>query len=245
MAWIVEHARAITSPPYQNVSAGYSSLAAEMNEGLDNFSPDDNSQTELSKLEQSLIQTTAVCGILLICRKHSCWLLTIILAISILILLIANVSLPSRKKLTVLASPCGNSVDEALATECHFDIMSFCWLPSPCYDGELSNEFQSLREWSWYLDANGTKPVTREAALNGTYQNLYVSNEYHLLHCTYMWRKLHRAVLGAGKAAIDSYIGNYAHTAHCETMIANQGHMGGPQMLNTIIRVKFPDCGVV
>lgn len=45
-----------------------------------------------------------------------------------------------------------------------------------------------------FLDANLTKPVPRALALTGEYAELFVDWEYHILHCVYLWRKLHRAM---------------------------------------------------
>ncbi|OAA36247.1 hypothetical protein NOR_07592 [Metarhizium rileyi] len=55
---------------------------------------------------------------------------------------------------------------------------------------------------------------------------------------------MHRAIMsGLGNAAIDSYIGEYAHTVHCEKMLVKGAHIA-PHVLNTRIKVKFPDCGM-
>ena len=37
-----------------------------------------------------------------------------------------------------------------------------------------------------------------------------------LQHCTYLWQKLHRAVLSGG--VVDGYVGSYQHTIHCESV---------------------------
>ena len=143
----------------------------------------------------------------------------------------------------VLLSPCGHSPTEARALGCHFDIMSFCWLPDKCYDTELSSTFDNLTQWEWFLDPNKTQPVAHEQVMAGEYMGLYVSWEYHLRHCTAMWRKLHRAVLGDGRVAVDSYIANYDHTRHCEQMLLGQRGLGLDEV-NTVIVAKFPDCGI-
>jgi len=149
---------------------------------------------------------------------------------------------PSLKVNEVMISPCGRSAAEAESQGCHFDIMSFCWLPDACYDAELSDEFRA-HNWEWFLDANQTESVPQAEALSGVHPRLFVNWEYHLKHCTYMWRKLHRAVLGKGNMAIDSYIGSYAHTRHCEHTLLTDREVGLAEV-NTIIRVKYPDCGI-
>lgn len=143
----------------------------------------------------------------------------------------------------VTTSPCGSTAQEARARGCHFDVISFCWLPDACYDEELSTTFDNITTWEWFLDPNRTQPIAHEEAMTGEYTGLYVNWEYHLRHCTFMWKKLHRAVLGTGKSAIDGYIGPLAHTEHCSEMLLQDRDVGF-DAINTIILVKFPDCGI-
>ena len=145
----------------------------------------------------------------------------------------------------IMKSPCGHTAAEARARGCHFDIITFCWLPDRCYDAELSDSFEKLVDWKWYLDRNKTQAVPKEEALQGELDGLYVSWEYHVQHCVYMWEKMHRALLGAGKPAIDTYIGPYIHTEHCGKMLLSRGEGYAMSDINTRIRVKFPDCGIV
>lgn len=132
---------------------------------------------------------------------------------------------------------CGSSRQEALAMGCKFDPMSFSWLQPDCYDSELTSQFLTLRQWRWTTDRAGSDEVSFDDVMKGKHELLYVSWEYHLLHCTYMWRKMHRAVL-AGKR-VDGYIGNYNHTSHCEKMLMENTAL---DEINTIIRTKFVTC---
>jgi hypothetical protein len=120
--------------------------------------------------------------------------------------------------------------------------MSFSWLPSPCYDSQLSEQFLTLKNWQWFNSPNMTEDakVEKEEVLKGEHDYLWVSWEYHKLHCTYMWRKMHRAVLRGG--FVDQYIGNYEHTEHCEEILMGEGvEMEGSRGL-TVIRRKFVGC---
>lgn len=67
----------------------------------------------------------------------------------------------------------------------------------------------------------GTLPVPYSEVITGTYDGLFVTQEYHMKHCTYMWKKLQRAVSGEsrGKENVDGYIGRMEHTEHCEMML--------------------------
>ncbi|KAJ5569721.1 uncharacterized protein N7459_009151 [Penicillium hispanicum] len=151
---------------------------------------------------------------------------------------LANLLLPASCKIpTSPTAHCGTSREEAKSLGCHFDPMSFSWLPTDCYDAELTETFLDLQAWEWYTDATGS-PAPRDAVLTGEYDELFVSWEYHLLHCTYAWRKMHRALLHG--RPVDGYIAQYTHTAHCEEMLLAQRIERNST--NTIIRTKFVSC---
>ena len=153
---------------------------------------------------------------------------------------------------------CGSSPSEARSRGCHFDVMSFSWLPTPCHDKELAEEFLSLRQWEWFAtlpaDNNQTDTfedqhrdgrdevptaVPLEVVQQGENERLYVTWRYHLYHCTYMWRKLHRAMQKG--SPVDGYIGEYAHTEHCERMLLREVEVR-LESVDTAIDVKFPTC---
>lgn len=137
-----------------------------------------------------------------------------------------------------IVDTCGLSASDAVSRGCSFDPVSFAWLPQRCFDRELAEQFLAQRNWRWYQDSNGTIPVQYESLRNGDYPELYVTQEYHMYHCTYMWRKMHRAILHG--QPLDGYIGHFAHTSHCETMLLN--HEAALNSTNTIIATKFVNC---
>ncbi|KAG0646878.1 hypothetical protein D0Z07_6263 [Hyphodiscus hymeniophilus] len=145
---------------------------------------------------------------------------------------------------------CGNTSSSARHAGCMFDIMSFSWLPLACADPELTVEFKHLRKWNWWLDENRTAAVPFEEVALGFHSELFVTREYHMYHCTYMWRKLHRGLLRGQENAekrgiVDSYIGSYGHTAHCEMMLVGMEEDGGgidKNATDTAILMKFPQC---
>ncbi|KAK6860975.1 hypothetical protein PG995_004611 [Apiospora arundinis] len=146
-----------------------------------------------------------------------------------------NTSIPKQQHPAghVMVQPCGSSPAEATARGCQFDVISFSWLPDACYDAELS-------------EAPGqTAAAELRGDHDGEHTGLYVNWEYHVAHCTAMWKKMHRALLGerGGKHAIDGYIGVYAHTEHCEKMLLGGRHYA-LDVINTRIAVKYPDCGI-
>lgn len=133
---------------------------------------------------------------------------------------------------------CGSNSQQASDRGCHFDLMSFSWLPDECYDKELIQEFDSLQDWHWFGNPEGTHQISRSQVLLGEVDALFVSFEYHRAHCVFMWKKLHRALERGG--FVDSYISNYNHTSHCGHMLLME--VEDSLALNTQILRKFPTC---
>ncbi|KAI3326736.1 hypothetical protein HD806DRAFT_520474 [Xylariaceae sp. AK1471] len=146
-----------------------------------------------------------------------------------------------------MESPCGSTAKEAQARGCTFDPISFCWLPDECYDSELVATFEATRTWELYADEAGKVPVSQEQLMSGYGDGLWVTWEYHLRHCAFMWVKLHRGILNKekpGMPEIDSYIASLNHTHHCTTILLTDRDVGF-SALNTETLVKYPHCGMI
>ncbi|KAF2663831.1 hypothetical protein BT63DRAFT_418727 [Microthyrium microscopicum] len=136
-------------------------------------------------------------------------------------------------------APCGDTSSEAQRKGCHFDTMAFSWVPPACYDGELEKEFLSKKDWVWFLEENNNITISPEVVQTGDINVAWVTWEYHQTHCTYMWRKMHRAV--AASTPLDGYIRDYHHTAHCEVMLLQDVTDNRKQRES--IYIKYPNCG--
>lgn len=137
---------------------------------------------------------------------------------------------------------CGNSVADAQAQGCKFDIVLHAWLPPACITAEDdadAEEIYAMEDWQW-----GTTSHLNESAVSidqirtGTYEFLWTSTEWHLAHCTFVWRRLHRAILDG--RMIDSYTSNYHHTKHCQHMLL--AAKTGEKLPSTKIFAKYPTC---
>ncbi|KAJ3475709.1 hypothetical protein NLG97_g9364 [Lecanicillium saksenae] len=133
---------------------------------------------------------------------------------------------------------CGNSSESALTAGCKFDMISFTWSHPDCFDEELMAEFLSLKNWTWWFDTAGEHPVPLDKVATGTHANLYVTWEYHTMHCTFMWKKMHRAMLQ--QRPLDLYVGNLNHTMHCEKVLLSR--IIDLEDKTTLIQIKYPDC---
>lgn len=138
------------------------------------------------------------------------------------------------------ARGCGTSPEEAVNAGCQFDLMSFTWSQPACLDEELTEEFLALKAWAWWVDAAGTEAVSREEVALGGHERLFVSWEYQLEQCVYLWKKMQRAVLK--KAPLDSYTLDAEHTAQCAEMLLDR--QGPAEETNTVVVVKYPTCSV-
>lgn len=109
---------------------------------------------------------------------------------------------------------CGNSSTEALGNNCILDFIAGAWVPTACYNEELEREFLGLKGWQWFRDEEGQSEISvEEIRETGGPDPIYVSLEYHWIHCSYTWKKLHRAK--TLQTTLDTHIGSYEHTVHC------------------------------
>lgn len=136
---------------------------------------------------------------------------------------------------------CGRNVDEAKAAGCIFDVMSFHWVPPQCYDEEITEGFLAARDWHWYTKYHGNESdiIPFETIREGQ-ASAWVPWEYHPVHCTFQWRKMHRAF--AAGMPLDSALANYNHTLHCQDMLW-RGEWEGRWLINTKVERKFVSCG--
>jgi hypothetical protein len=94
---------------------------------------------------------------------------------------------------------CGSNhtPEEARAKGCLFDAMSWLWVRPECYDQALIDNFMNRTDWSWHTDWRLTpeSQVPLETVLRGDHPHLFTQKKYHSIHCTYMWQKMHKALL--------------------------------------------------
>lgn len=112
---------------------------------------------------------------------------------------------------------CGSSPEEALDLGCHYDMMSSTWDWPECHDHELLQEMVAEQNLTWYLDKKHTQAISQDIAYSGNFTRLYPLMDFHISHCVYMWRKMHKAVLL--QAPLDEELWSYEHTLHCSRLI--------------------------
>ncbi|KAL2015518.1 hypothetical protein VTK56DRAFT_5335 [Thermocarpiscus australiensis] len=133
---------------------------------------------------------------------------------------------------------CGSSPAEAESRGCRFDILSFAWQTPECYDDELMEEFIQYDSWKFYAHPNHTHTVVDLATALKGHRTLYVDWKYHVTHCTFMWRQMHRAY--GLRGYIDSHLDSYKHTLHCQwVLVETETPM---ETVNVIAELKYPEC---
>ena len=62
--------------------------------------------------------------------------------------------------------------------------------------------------------------------------------EWHLTHCVYIWRRMHRQLLSGG--LVDGYLAQMEHTLHCGDKLLKVVPPGW--QMRTRVWVKYPSC---
>ncbi|KAK4495022.1 hypothetical protein PRZ48_013349 [Zasmidium cellare] len=135
-------------------------------------------------------------------------------------------------------SSCGSDPETARSRGCSFDLISFAWQTPECFDADLVSEFASWEgDWTFFADDKFTQPVDQSVASQGERTPLFVPWDYHIVHCTFMWRQMHRAYENGW---IDEHLGNYNHTLHCQKMTLMDEKAAEKAV--TVARIIFPEC---
>jgi hypothetical protein len=134
---------------------------------------------------------------------------------------------------------CGDSLQEAKARGCEYDILSNHWIPSECADEFSIKEYQSDGSWFPFADVNRTVPLTREEL--GDRRSYYTSMRDHIVHCAVFWRRQYRA-LSEGWKYLDSMIVDPEHTMHCSQFLMDMSEYG-PDFRTMPIRVFVGHAG--
>jgi hypothetical protein len=74
------------------------------------------------------------------------------------------------------------------------------WLPPDCYDDELTQQFLQSKEWR-FVNWNKTKDIDMETLSRSFRAKTTI--QYHLTHCGFALRKLHRAIAQDRQIEVD------------------------------------------
>jgi hypothetical protein len=136
--------------------------------------------------------------------------------------------------------------EEARAHGCVFDPMSFIWVRPECYHGDLLEDFMKRSEWAWYSDPQLKHKLPMDEVFNGDHPQAFAPKQYHQIHCTYMWRKMHSVLVD--RLPIDSDLSSWHHTMHCEKVLLNHilhedANCTDSMVCPTWVRATWTTCG--
>lgn len=170
-----------------------------------------------------------------------------VLSVSILLALIVVFSTTYVAfKLTVpqpahkpAVTQCGSTPSEAWDRGCIFETTLSLWVPPDCYDFELETVYLQQPDLKFYRDVNLTEEVPLREVKTGKSPGWFVPWDHHVRHCSFAWRKFHRAAAFGKK--VDGYVLQYAHTEHCIKMMTE------PEKWRTDMTqfdmAMYPNCG--
>jgi len=118
---------------------------------------------------------------------------------------------------THIIEHCGDSLEEAQARGCIFDLMSFRWIHPACFNRNESEAWlESYGPWEWYMEKNNTESVVGVDVL--PYQTrAWTQQSYHVAHCLYVWKLLHLAAISG--SLIDDETIVISHSDHCAKIV--------------------------
>lgn len=123
---------------------------------------------------------------------------------------------PSRQNM----GACGSTAEIARSRGCHFDLILASWVKDECFDRELYHDYVhdgfNTRNWTFWWDKENTRALTKEEALSGDWETVYVDADYHYAHCAYFWSKQWKQLMtGGGVVALTERERKDGHTQHC------------------------------
>lgn len=124
-----------------------------------------------------------------------------------------------HENISTMTLNCGNSTTEARALGCKFDVLSFLWVPEPCFDTEMIEAYKRDVNWHGYNDPESKQLLDLDEMSERippfTY---YTTIREHAIHCAYIWQKQHKSYLNRG-LYMDDNSASFHHTVHCSEVL--------------------------
>lgn len=122
---------------------------------------------------------------------------------------------------------CGNSAEQARSLGCKYVPVASAWLPAHCRDEFLEREFDHIgpnpdHSWTYYADYARTKTLDLSviSEFAGSATRFYNEWEWHVMHCMFYWRKLHRAQFSG--VIVEPRFNTDSHISHCTRLILSR-----------------------
>ena len=130
------------------------------------------------------------------------------------------------------AKSCGTSPTEARSLGCVFQLWSYSWVPSPCFDSALESDFLALANssegWGYYIRLHGRDRdlVNLEDVSRGDRNDLFSTWGQHYWHCAFYQRKFFRMIgegdkVGLGLDVMTNKDEDKFHASNCQDWLAD------------------------
>ena len=120
---------------------------------------------------------------------------------------------------------CGHTPEEARARNCHFDVILYSWIPEPCFNQEIQDEYVSRNESAWYRERGGKGgQVSKEVVAAGNEQLLWIDWASHMNHCKFLW-KLTTVLLLDSSMGVPGTILAPEHIEHCINVLTGDEYV--------------------
>ncbi|PGH08180.1 hypothetical protein GX51_01334 [Blastomyces parvus] len=209
-----------------------------------NFSP---KQISLSRLSLSALKILT---------------LTLLVAITIYKYFPSSTSSPSLYTTSLRAIPpielqhmrsangarCGNSPSEARKLGCRFDMISFSWQHTDCWDETLYTHFLARYRSTWYWETLDGKPVPVDEVLAGHHRVLNTTWDFYIVHCLYAMERAAQGSsssrltwAGARRQLVEDWSPPHLHAKQCMLDLMDPGRHARMTMMTTA-RMWYPAC---
>ena len=137
---------------------------------------------------------------------------------------------------------CGTTPAEARSRGCQFDIVLYSWVPAPCYDGPIQQQYLDENTQTWWLHrgAEGGQKVSQDLVALGEQPALWLSWAYHDYHCQFIWKMMTR-ILRNSSMGVPGRLLEYYHTDHCINVL--KGTEATPPVdVSTKVSLNYSTC---
>ncbi|PGG95020.1 hypothetical protein AJ79_10315 [Helicocarpus griseus UAMH5409] len=141
---------------------------------------------------------------------------------------------------------CGNSPAEARKLGCRFDMITFSWQHTECWNEDFYLHFVARYNNIWYWETPEGVPVPVEEVKAGLHEVLNTNWEFYIVHCLYTMEKMTHgsswSSLGAKqRQLLNAWSPQYVHAKQCMLDLMDREKYAGKTMM-TGTRMWYPAC---
>ncbi|OJD26289.1 hypothetical protein ACJ73_02329 [Blastomyces percursus] len=145
-----------------------------------------------------------------------------------------------QHKQAAFEARCGNTSTQARKLGCRFDMISFSWQHTDCWDETLYVNFLARYKNTWYWETLDGKPVPVDEVLAGHHQVLNTTWGFYIVHCLYAMERTAQSSsssqltrVGARRQLLENWSAPYLHAKQCMLDLMNPGRHARATMMTT------------